>query len=88
MRLLGWLCLAVSLGEVAGAQSSTLAKRDTVGDILSDIKNLATCSACEVGFTRTGQTFHSSSREDDLTIDCSPSWGFSRPWLIWEMMLL
>ncbi|KAF7715426.1 Sphingomyelin phosphodiesterase [Penicillium ucsense] len=47
MHFLRWAVLVGSLGEAFAVQSKSLSKRDTVGDILSDIKNLATCSACE-----------------------------------------
>jgi sphingomyelin phosphodiesterase len=48
MYLLRWVYLASLLGGALASPSKSLAKRSTVSDILADIENAVTCSACEV----------------------------------------
>jgi sphingomyelin phosphodiesterase len=43
------LSQALTAGDVTRDALQGLAKRDLVSDVVADIKNAATCSACEVG---------------------------------------
>jgi hypothetical protein len=46
--LLPLLTSAFTISDVTSKAAATFAKRDTVSDILTDIENAASCTACEV----------------------------------------
>lgn len=48
MFVLRWVYLAALLGGALATPSKSLARRSTVGDILTDIEDAVTCTACEV----------------------------------------
>lgn len=51
MFVLRWIYLAGLLGGALASPSKSLAKRSTVSDILTDIEDAVTCTACEVSAT-------------------------------------
>lgn len=42
------LTSALTISEITSKAAKTFAKRDTVSDILTDIEDAASCTACEV----------------------------------------
>jgi sphingomyelin phosphodiesterase len=50
MFLLRWICLAGLLGGALASPGKSLARRSTtISEILTDIEDAVTCTACEVG---------------------------------------
>jgi sphingomyelin phosphodiesterase len=49
MFILRWVYLAGLLGGAIANPGKSLAKRTTVSEILTDIEDAVTCTACEVG---------------------------------------
>jgi len=48
MTALPVLTSALTISDVTSKAAKTFAKRDTVSDILTDIEDAASCTACEV----------------------------------------
>jgi C4-dicarboxylate-specific signal transduction histidine kinase len=51
MFALRWVYLAGLLGGALASPSQSIAKRSTVSEILTDIEDAVTCTACEVSKT-------------------------------------